>query len=124
MNSDKLRSAIEATAAQRVAFELQLGQSKPVYEAVKYLNNTPAVAGRLSPEERRLVQITLDDAHDSGVGLPPAKKKRFNDIVNILQQLSLNYSNNVLDATKVRTLLQLDPSRQLPSVYTCCCCTD
>lgn len=113
MNSDALRSVVEATAPQRVAFELRLGQSKPVYEAVKYLNNTPAVADQLSPEQRRLVLITLEDAMDSGVGLPPDKKKRFNEIVNILQKLTLNYSNNVLDATKVRNVLELYTKEQL-----------
>jgi oligopeptidase A len=111
MNSDALRSVVEATAPQRVAFELRLGQSKPVYEAVKYLNNTPAVADQLSPEERRLVQITLEDAMDSGVGLPADKKKRFNEIVNILQKLTLNYSNNVLDATKAWKLVIKDQKK-------------
>lgn len=80
---------------------MRIGQSKPVYDAVLYLNNTPAVANTLSPEQRRLVEITLRDAVDSGVGLPAEQRKRFNEIVDTLQKLSLTYSNNVLDATKV-----------------------
>jgi oligopeptidase A len=111
MNSDELRSAVEATAPERVALELRLGQSKPVYEAVKYLNNTPSVVNQLSAEEQRLVQITLEDAMDSGVGLSPDKKKRFNDIVDTLQKLSLNYSNNVLDATKAWKLVITDKKK-------------
>lgn len=104
-DSEPVRKAVEATTPLQVAFTLRIGQSKPVYDAVLYLNNTPAVANTLSPEQRRLVEITLRDAVDSGVWLPAEQRKRFNEIVDTLQKLSLTYSNNVLDATKVSVLV-------------------
>jgi hypothetical protein len=36
-----LRKAVEATQAERVAFDLKMGQSKPIYNAVMAVRNHP-----------------------------------------------------------------------------------
>jgi oligopeptidase A len=102
MDSPALRNAVQVTNPMRTAFELRLGQSKAIYDALNALNNTAALRSQLNDAQLRLLTMTLRDYRNSGVGLPPAQRARFNGIINKLQQLSTNYTNNVLDSTKVR----------------------
>jgi oligopeptidase A len=97
-----LRKAIEATQAERVAFELKMGQSKPIYNAVMAVRNNPAQFDKLNPVQQRIVNLTVKDFQTSGVGLEPEKRKQYNAIIDRLSKLNTNYSNNVLDSTAVR----------------------
>jgi len=54
----------------------------------------------LSEAQQRIVEAEIRDAELSGVALTGANKERFNEIQQTLAQLSTNFSNNVLDATK------------------------
>lgn len=103
MDSSALRKAVEAISPARVAFELRLGQSKAIYNALNALDTVPALNSKLSPRQQRLLKLTLRDYRNSGVGLDLEKRKRFNAIMDRLQKLSTNYNNNILDDTKVRT---------------------
>lgn len=96
-----MRKAVEASQPERVAFELRFGQSKPIYNAVMTLRNTPALYDKLSPEQKRIVDINVKDFKTSGVGLDPVKRKEYNAIVDELAKLSTNFTNNVQDATAV-----------------------
>jgi oligopeptidase A len=87
----------------RTAFELRLGQSKPIYDALSAVNNTAALRSKLNDGQLRLLSMTLRDYRNNGVGLAPAQRARFNALINKLQQLSTNYTNNILDSTKVKT---------------------
>jgi hypothetical protein len=102
MDTPALRSAVQSTQPMRIAFELRLGQSKTIYDALNALNAT-ALRSTLNDGQLRLLSMTLTDYRNSGVGLAPAQRARFNTIINQLQQLSTNYTNNVLDSTKVTT---------------------
>lgn len=101
MDSPALRKAVEVTNPLRTTFELRLGQSRAIYIALNALNNTAALRSKLNGAQLRLLSMTLRDYRNNGVGLPPAKRARFNAIINKLQQLSTNYTNNILDSTKV-----------------------
>lgn len=112
MDSPPFRAAVEVTNPMRTTFELRLGQSKAIYDALTALNNTAALRSQLSGAQLRLLDMTLRDYRNSGVGLPPAQRARFNSIIKTLQQLSTNYTNNILDSTKVR---QAQQQQQQPS---------
>jgi hypothetical protein len=101
MDSPDLRKAVEASQPERVAFELRLSQSKPVYNAVMTLRNTPALYDKLTREQKRIVDINVKDFKTSGVGLDPVKRREYNAIVDELAKLGTNFTNNVQDATAV-----------------------
>jgi hypothetical protein len=101
MDSPDLRKAIESVQPQRVAFELRFSQSKPIFEAVMAIRNNLALYNALSPERKRVVDVTVKDFRTSGVGLEPAARARFNALVDKLSKLSTTFNNNVLDSTGV-----------------------
>lgn len=101
-NTPALRAADQEISPARVAFNLRLTQSKPIYNAVKQLRGSPATWSRLDPEQQRIIELTLKQFVSNGVGLAPAERKKFNDIVQRLQKLSTNFRNNMLDSTQVR----------------------
>eukprot|EP00879_Flechtneria_rotunda_P006967 GHRR01007314.1.p1 GENE.GHRR01007314.1~~GHRR01007314.1.p1 ORF type:complete len:740 (+),score=194.22 GHRR01007314.1:275-2494(+) len=110
VDTPERRKAVDAITPSRVAFELHLGQSKPIYNAVKQLKDTSVIWQKLNPTQQRIVTITLKDYENSGVGLPEDKKKRFNAISDQLSQLTTNFSSNVLDSTMAFKLLVTNKS--------------
>ena len=112
-NSDALRAAHEAVQPEVVTFSLRLGQSRPIYQALKGLQ---ASAG-LDATERRIVDALVRDAELAGVGLEGEARERFNAIQMELAELSTAFSNHVLDATKAfaLTLTTADEVAGLPA---------
>ncbi|KAL8160232.1 hypothetical protein V2J09_001769 [Rumex salicifolius] len=86
----ELRSAIEEVQPEKVKFELRLGQSKPIYNAFKSIQE--------SSDWQHLTQIK--EAVLNGVSLDDDKREEFNKIQQELERLSQKFSENVLDATK------------------------
>lgn len=114
-NSPELREAYETVQPQIVEFINRLSQSRPLYEAFKQLrqsNRWPQLAGA----QQRIVEKAIRDAELSGVGLTGAVKERFNAIQLELANLSTQFSNHVLDATKAfsLTLTHKDAVKGLP----------
>ena len=107
-NSDELREAYETVQPEVVKFINKLNQSKPIYEAFKSLRNSEEW-NRLDPAQQRIVQSSLQDAELSGVGLEGEAKERFNAIQLELADLSTQFSNHVLDATKAFKLKLTTP---------------
>ncbi|CAO2828711.1 unnamed protein product [Amaranthus hypochondriacus] len=95
----ELRSAIEEVQPEKVKFGLRLGQSKPIYNAFKTIQES-ADWLKLSESRKRIVENQLKDAVLSGVALEGEKKDQFNKIQQELQRLSQKFDENVLDATK------------------------
>lgn len=95
----ELRSAIEEVQPEKVKFELRLGQSKPLYNAFKAIQESPEWP-KLSEARKRIVENQLKDAVLSGVSLEDDKREQFNRIQQELQRLSQKFEENVLDATK------------------------
>jgi len=98
-NSDELREAYEAALPEVVQFSLRASQSQPIYAALKGLQSGGEWA-RLSETQRRIVTDRIRNAELSGIGLTGAARDRFNAIEQELSQLSTEFSNHVLDATK------------------------
>ncbi len=108
-NSPELRSAYEQVQPHLVEFSTQLGQSQPLYQAFKQLQQGPDWL-ELDSAQQRIVTAAIREAELSGVGLTGAAKDRFNEIQQALAELSNQFSNHVLDATKAFSLTLSDPA--------------
>ncbi len=107
-NSPELREAYEAVQPDLVQFANRMGQSQPLYKAFKQIREG-GLWGDLTSAQQRIVEAAIRDAELSGVGLEGETKKRFNQIQQELAELSTNFSNHVLDATKAFQLTLQTP---------------
>jgi len=98
-DSEDLRSAIEEVQPEKVTFQLRLGQSKPIFNAFKAIQEGP-IWETLSEAQKRIVEVEIKEATLNGVALEGDAKERFNEIQQELEKLSLKFNENVLDATK------------------------
>ena len=92
-NSAAWRAVEAKYQPQVVTFMLRIGQSRRFYELAK---ETAAD----TPVRRRILEKMCQDAELSGVALPPEKQARFNEIQAEMAQLSMDFRDAVLDATK------------------------
>lgn len=106
-DSPELRSAIEEVQPEKVKFELRLGQSKPLYNAFKAIQESPDWPS-LSDACKRIVESQIKEAILHGVSLEDDKRDQFNKIQQELERLSQKFEENVLDATKKFEKLIMD----------------
>ena len=102
-NSPELREAYENVQPELVQFSNEISQSQPIYKGLKQLREGDQWA-QLSLAQQRIVEAELRDAELSGVGLTGETKEKFNQIQQSLAELSTQFSNHVLDATKAFSL--------------------
>ncbi|CAI9110563.1 OLC1v1010614C1 [Oldenlandia corymbosa var. corymbosa] len=95
----ELRAAIEEVQPEKVALELKLGQSKPIYNAFKAIRDSPSWDS-LSDARKRIVESNIKEAVLSGIALEDDKRDQFNKIQQDLAKLSQKFEENVLDGTK------------------------
>lgn len=107
LNSTELRTAYETVLPEVVRFGLRASQSRPIYDAIVRLNEQ--VGGALSPTRQRVVDQKLLSAKLAGIELEGEQRERFNAIAEELSQLSTDFSNHVLDATKAFELILTKP---------------
>ena len=98
-NSDDLREAHEAVLQDVVAFGLRVQQSRPIYEGLVAIRDGEEWA-KLDEAQKRCIELKIRTAEHAGVGLEGAARERFNEIAKELSQISTDFSNHVLDATK------------------------
>ena len=101
-NSEPWRKVQEKYQQEIVAFSLRVGQSKRFYELAK---ETPAE----TPTRKRILLKMARGAELAGVALPPEKQARYNAIQAELAQLSNDFRNSVIDATKAFKLVLTKP---------------
>jgi len=99
-NSDDLRQAYQEVQPSLVEFSIRMGQSKAIYDKLVALQAT-----ELTEAQKRVVDALVLQAEHSGVGLDGDARKRFNAIQQELAQLSTDFGNNLLDATKAWELI-------------------
>ena len=107
LNSPELRTAYETVLPEVVRFGLRASQSRPIYEAVKRLKEQAGET--LAQTRQRIVDQKLLSAKLSGIALEGEQRERFNAIAEELSQLSTDFSNHVLDATKAFELILTQP---------------
>ena len=109
LNSDELRAAYEAALPGVVQFGLRASQSEPIYRALKELRASEEWS-RLNEAQQRIIADRIKGAELSGIALVGEQRERFNAIEQELSQVSTEYSNHVLDATKAFSLEVTDPA--------------
>lgn len=107
-NSPELREAYETVLPEVVTFGLRARQSEPIFKALQGLKDGPQWKS-LSEVQQRIVTEKLRDCKLAGIGLTGAARERFNAIEQELSQLSTEFANHVLDATKAYGLDIADP---------------
>lgn len=115
-NSPELRIAYEKVQPQVVQFINILGQSKPIYNALKAIRNSHTWE-TLDSAQQRIIKAAIRDAELSGVGLEGEERERFNAIQMELAELATRFANHILDATKgfILILTTLNEIDGLPS---------
>jgi oligopeptidase A len=102
-NSEALRQAHERVQPDVVRFSMRMAQSRSLFDALEQLRAGAGFA-QLEGGQQRIVESLVRDARLAGVGLAGAARERFNAIQLELAQLSTQFSNHVLDATKAFAL--------------------
>ncbi|MCA9010899.1 MAG: M3 family metallopeptidase, partial [Planctomycetaceae bacterium] len=98
-NSDPLREAHDAAMPKIVEFSLQLRQSEAIYRKLVALRDSSQWES-FQEAQRRIITRMIQSAELSGISLKGSARERFNAIEQELTQLSTDYSNNLLDATR------------------------
>ena len=107
-NSAELREAHKVVQPKVIEFFNRFSQSQSVYRAFKAIYASDLWI-KLEPAQQRIVEAAIRDAELSGVGLEGEAKEKFNAIQMELAELSTNFSNHVLDATKAFSLTLTKP---------------
>ena len=102
-NNEALRQAHQTVQPEVVPFSLAFRTKPSPYRGLNTLQasgtwQTPNAA------QQRIVEKLIEDAELSGVGLHGEERQRFNAIQQELAELSTQFSNHVLDATKAFSL--------------------
>jgi oligopeptidase A len=103
-NTPELRAAHAAVQADVVAFFTRVGQSAPVYRALRGLRDDGARWAALTPPRQRAVALAIRNAELSGVALDDAGRDRFAAIEQELADLGTRFQNHLIDATKAFAL--------------------
>ena len=98
-NSEPLREAHDAAMPKIVEFSLQLRQSEALYKKLVALRDSLQWSG-FTGAQQRIITRMIQSAEQSGISLTGSDRERFNAIEQTLTQLSTDYSNNLLDATR------------------------
>jgi oligopeptidase A len=108
--SEALRAAFGTMLPKVSAFSTQLLLNAPLYRALRELSETEA-ATRLDPARTRFLTKTLADFRRNGAELDDAGKARLAAIDVELSELTLKFSQNVVDATAAFEWIVEDEAR-------------
>lgn len=108
-NSDDLRKAHDEIQPQVIEVYQKIGQSQPLYKAMKALKERNSVWKFLDDTQKRIITSSIRQMESSGVGLDSSSREKFNKLQLELAELSTKFSNNVLDSTKQYKLTVTDP---------------
>lgn len=100
-NSDDLRKAHSTMQSAVIESYQKIGQSQPLFKALKALKERKAVWSTLDEAQQRIVDSAIRSMESSGVGLEPEVREKFNKLQLESAELSTKFSNNVLDSTKL-----------------------
>jgi oligopeptidase A len=107
-NTPQLRAAYSACLPLLSDFQTDLGQSEALYRNYRYVAEHEGTS--LSAPQRRAVELALREFRLAGVALAPADKQRFKALMSELAQLSAQFDQNVLDATRAWRRVVTDPA--------------
>lgn len=114
MSNDDWREAYQNALPILSEYGNDLSQNEQLYEAIKSIKNG-AEFEQLSKAQQKTINDNLQGFELSGVALPEDKKKIFKANNLRLSELSMQFSNHVLDATNAWHL-QLNDAQRLSGV--------
>ena len=98
-NTPELRAAHEEMQGPVIEFSMKMGQSRAIFDKLQTLKASQEWSG-LDEGQQRAINALLHEAKLSGVGLDGEPKERFNTLQQEMAELSTQFSNHVMDATK------------------------
>lgn len=98
-NTAEIREAYNNSQPLITQYYAELGQNEQLYACLQALD-TRADALKLDGSQRKILADSLLEFRLAGVGLPDAQKQQYTDLQTRLSQLSNQFGNNVLDATR------------------------
>jgi oligopeptidase A len=98
-NSDELRAIYTECIQLLTDFGTAIDQHQPLFKAYESIKSSAAFIALAAPQQK-VITDALRDFQLAGVALPKAKKQRYGELQKQLSTLSMNFSNNVLDATQ------------------------
>ncbi|XP_041134286.1 probable cytosolic oligopeptidase A [Polyodon spathula] len=105
-SSPELRAAVQQAQPILLDISSMLEQSVSIYNAFKDLS----LNKKLDGTQHRIIESNLYSMKNSGVDLEAEKRHRFNEINQLLANLTMRFRNNVLDATSGFSILLTDKS--------------
>jgi oligopeptidase A len=108
LNSEGLRAAYNACLPLLSAYQTDLTQNEPLYQAYRAIAEREGEA--LDPAQRELLAHAVRDFRLAGVHLPAERQQRFKSAMLELAQLQAKFEENVLDATNSWSRHVTDPS--------------
>jgi oligopeptidase A len=113
-NSEALREAYNACLPLLSDYYTDLGQNADLFAAYQRLQTRDDFA-QLSASQQRIIELALRDFRMSGIDLNAADKKTYKKIAARLSEISTQYENHIIDASKAWSKLIADP-KQLQGV--------
>ncbi|MDO8906965.1 MAG: M3 family metallopeptidase [Pseudohongiella sp.] len=98
-NTPEIRQAYNECQPLITEYYAELGQNEKLYACVQALSSR-AETLKLDGSQRKILEDTLLDFRLAGVSLPADQKKQYTVLQTQLSQLSNQFGNNVLDATR------------------------
>ncbi|MCU4519163.1 M3 family metallopeptidase [Acinetobacter schindleri] len=98
-NNAETREVYQALLPGLSEYYTQLGQHTALYQTYQHVHDAPVFTD-LPTAQQSAIKLALRDFKLSGVALEGEAKKRYAEISARLSQLSSDFSNHVLDATK------------------------
>ena len=109
-DNDELRQAYDKAREQITAFFARRGQNHKLYQCWQQLHDSQGFK-QLDAVQQRIIELELRDFKLSGVALDGKASRRFRELVETKSQLSSDFSNNLLDATKLWRKVITDKSQ-------------
>jgi oligopeptidase A len=98
-NTEALRSAYNECLPLLSDYYTELGQNKALYQ--QYLTLKQGENFKiLNPVQQRIIDLALRDFHLSGIDLTETNQQIFKKIAARLSELTTQFENNIIDATK------------------------
>lgn len=108
MNSQAWRELVAKHQPALIAFSLRIGQSQSILTALRKVKPS-------DPLQARILSKMLLEAKLAGVDLPEEARERFNALSAACGELGMQFTNNLLDATKTfRLPLDAEQVKPLP----------
>lgn len=105
VSADKgIRDASTEMTKKLEAFNIEQELREDVYKAVlDYVQNNPEQVARLGPQEKRLLDKTIQGYERNGLALEEEKRNRIKEIKTRLSELSIEFNRNLgEDVTKLK----------------------